>query len=163
MDSIYRSRNISKFKFNGVYSPIANDKYIENECKELIGFLLKEIERIDYKKKLNQTTCPSALLQENTTDELIKFISKRLKKMEDDPSGRGYQIIDGLNRNIRSSFDDKNLYRFLAYFFNLDISRLDEKGLLRVLNILIEETNRINKEKIAFGEPKKIEPIKSLD
>ncbi|ARV47435.1 hypothetical protein BCV50_02205 [Bacillus subtilis] len=105
----------------------------------------------------------AALLQEEMTNELIKFISKRLKKMENDPSGRGYQIIDGLNRNIRSSFDDKNLYRFLAFFFNLDISRLDEKGLLRVLNTLIEETNRINKEKIAFGEPKIIEPIKSLD
>lgn len=68
-----------------------------------------------------------------------------------------------MNKNIRSSFNDKNLYRFLAYFFNQDLSRLDKKGLLRVLNTLIEETNGINKEKIAFGEPKIIELIKSLD
>lgn len=43
------------------YDITANDKYIENECKELIGFLLKEIERIDYKEKLNQTACSRLL------------------------------------------------------------------------------------------------------
>ncbi|PAC78499.1 hypothetical protein CHI11_06305 [Bacillus velezensis] len=120
--------------------------------------------RLDEEDTITKQDADSAaLLREDMTNEHIKLISKRLEKMGDDPSGRGYQIIDGLDRNIRSSFNDKNLYRFLACFFNLDISRLDEKGLLRILNTLIEETNRINKEKIAFGEPKIIPYIKSLN
>ncbi|ERH54253.1 MULTISPECIES: hypothetical protein [Bacillus amyloliquefaciens group] len=59
--ALINERSNIKYYFMA-YDITANDKYIENECEKLIGFLLKEIDRNDYKDKLNKTACSKLLV-----------------------------------------------------------------------------------------------------
>lgn len=76
----------------------------------------------------------------------------------------GFNIAEGLYNCTEAMKSKKEFFLFFAHFFK-DISpyNLDEKALLRVLNTLIEEENRINEETIAFGKPRLREKIRSLD
>ncbi|WP_342502661.1 helix-turn-helix transcriptional regulator [Bacillus sp. FSL K6-3200] len=76
----------------------------------------------------------------------------------------GFNIAEGLYNCTEAMKSKKEFFLFFAHFFK-DISpyNLDEKALLRVLNTLIEEENRINEEMIAFGKPRLREKIRSLD
>ncbi|MCY8600361.1 hypothetical protein MOD33_06195 [Bacillus spizizenii] len=77
------------------YNITANDKYIENECKELIGFLLKEIERIDYKKKLNQTAC----------SKLLKNAERRHKRSHSIFRENNYRISENYIHDFKKLID----------------------------------------------------------
>ncbi|PRR92880.1 helix-turn-helix domain-containing protein [Bacillus sp. NMCN1] len=76
----------------------------------------------------------------------------------------GFNIAEGLYNCTEAMKSKKEFFLFFAHFFE-DISpyNLDEKALLRVLNTLIEEENRINEEMIAFGKPRLREKIRSLN
>ncbi|TII14777.1 XRE family transcriptional regulator [Bacillus subtilis] len=97
------------------------------------------------------------------SDVYIGEIHRILKDIFDEPSGKGFEIVDGLNKLTGEMIRNEKLFNFTSKLFNSDLQRLDEQGMLKVLNTVIEETNRINKEKTAFGKPKIIKPIKSLD
>ncbi|ARJ76184.1 MULTISPECIES: hypothetical protein [Bacillus] len=77
------------------YDITANDKYIENECEELIGFLLKEIERVDYKEKLNHTAC----------SKLLKNAEGRHKKSYSIFRENNYRISENYIRDFKKLID----------------------------------------------------------
>ncbi|MEC1734010.1 helix-turn-helix transcriptional regulator [Bacillus mojavensis] len=97
------------------------------------------------------------------SNEYVGEVAEVLENIVYEPSGKGFEIVSGLNKLTSEMIINKQLFNFTSKLFNSDLSRLDEQGMLKVLNTVIEETNRINKEKTAFGKPKIIKPIKSLD
>ncbi|MDL5141104.1 helix-turn-helix transcriptional regulator [Bacillus atrophaeus] len=102
-------------------------------------------------------------LMEDMSKAYIGEINEVLKVIFDEPSGMGFEIVKGLNRLTGDMTKNKQLYSFTSKILDKDLSLLDEPGMIKVLNVLIEELNRREQETIAFGKPKVIEPVKSLN
>ncbi|MGG3103631.1 hypothetical protein SRCM101294_00087 [Bacillus amyloliquefaciens] len=102
-------------------------------------------------------------LMEDMSKAYISEINEVLKVIFDEPSGKGFGIVQGLNKLTGSMTKNKLLYNFTSLILNKDLSLLDESGMIRVLNVLIEELNRREQETTAFGKPRFIEPVRSLN
>ncbi|KIN35908.1 MULTISPECIES: hypothetical protein [Bacillus subtilis group] len=94
------------------------------------------------------------------SNEYMGEVAEVLENIVYEPSGKGFEIVSGLNKLTGEMILNKQLFNFTSKLFNSDLPRLDEQGMLKVLKTVIEETNRINKEKTAFGKPKKLSHLK---
>ncbi|MFB4472177.1 helix-turn-helix domain-containing protein [Oceanobacillus caeni] len=90
----------------------------------------------------------------------ITRINSNLKRIAFGDS-KGFNFL----RNIEKTFNDMprnhSLYLFMLRFFENDLNGLDEQGMIKVINTLYDEINRIEKDS-SWGEPKLKEQINKL-
>lgn len=114
------------------------------KAEEYDNFLLEDYERSEDGNEL-----VIDILDENN-----KSIYSVLNELSSYNFNDGYQLIMGMSKVLDEISSNKLLYNFTIKFFSEKIPSLDEKGMVKVLNTLYKELNRIDEEKNAFGKPK---------
>ncbi|MGD6831399.1 helix-turn-helix domain-containing protein [Sutcliffiella halmapala] len=124
------------------------DKEVNNVFKKYSG---------DISDPQNSDELMSDILTEN-----IKGIIYILDNMQEYDINNAADLIIGLGKVFDDVPTNNKLYKFLIKFFEAKITSLDETGMVKVINTLYIELNRIEKEKTAFGKPRQKTLIKSL-
>lgn len=81
----------------------------------------------------------------------INRINQQLYDIAFDQKGKGFNFVRNIGSTINDMSKNKLLFSFMLKFFDNDLSVLDEKGMLNVINTLFEEMNRCTREKSAWG------------
>lgn len=76
----------------------------------------------------------------------INRINSTLSRIVYNNNKEGFKFIRNLESILSNMTNDNNLYQFLLLFSDNDLDVLDEKGMIKVINILHEEMNRSQKE-----------------
>lgn len=118
-----------------------------------------EFEKGKYKSDNSWTA--DALL-EDIIEENIKSINNVFKKVTEHDISNGYELIVGISKSFDAMSKNIILYNFMVKFFSENLSSLDNKGLIKVLNTFYEELNRIDRENNAFGKPRQRQLINKL-
>ncbi|WBL50371.1 helix-turn-helix domain-containing protein [Bacillus altitudinis] len=92
----------------------------------------------------------------------IKSALKILSIIQKHDKNYAHVVSQGFYEMLKDSQFNILLYNFIFNFFKHDIKLLDEEGLLKVMNSYIDELNQAKKKKTAFGTPKKIKKIVTL-
>ncbi|WP_321999291.1 helix-turn-helix domain-containing protein [Bacillus pumilus] len=99
---------------------------------------------------------------ENEITLNIENAHKILSIIQKHDKNYAHVVSQGFYEMLKDSQFNILLYNFIFNFFKHDITLLDEKGLLSVLNTYIDELNQAKMKKTAFGKPEKIKKIEKL-
>ncbi|MCM3444354.1 helix-turn-helix domain-containing protein [Metabacillus halosaccharovorans] len=94
--------------------------------------------------------------------ENIKHMVYVFDDMVEHDLNNAFDLITGLGKVFDEVPTNENLYKFMIKLFSTKVPSLDEKGMLKVLNTLYEELNRVETERTKFGKPQLRQPIKEL-
>ncbi|MGG3623841.1 helix-turn-helix transcriptional regulator [Bacillus gobiensis] len=126
-------------------------------------FLLDEEAQYEkFQKKSNSNSQNGNYLVEDIIKEDIISINSVLDSITEHDLSNAFDLIKGISNSFDEMSTNITLYKFLIKFFSERLSSLDNEGMIKVLNVLYEELNRIDREKTAFGKPKQRKLIKQL-
>ncbi|WBL16340.1 helix-turn-helix domain-containing protein [Sutcliffiella sp. NC1] len=97
--------------------------------------------------------------------ENIKTIVYVMDNIIEHDINNAFNLITGLGKTFDEITTNEKFYKFIVKLFSDKETRLhslDEEGMLKVLNTLYEELNRIDREKTAFGKPRQRNIINKL-
>jgi transcriptional regulator with XRE-family HTH domain len=137
-------------------------KHTEDEAEfynqqEKIEILNQDINRVYKNYTNNSDEFIDDILSEN-----IKSITYILHNMVEHDLSNAYELILGLSKVFDDVSTNGHLYKFMIKFFSHKVTSLDEKGMVKIINTLYEELNRVDREKNTFGKPLQRNFINSL-
>ncbi|MBD8004559.1 helix-turn-helix domain-containing protein [Bacillus norwichensis] len=113
-----------------------------------------------FKKYFEET--PEDDLVYDIIKENIKHMVYVFDNMVEHDLNNAFDLITGLGKVFDEVPTNEHLYKFMIKFFSAKVPALDEKGMIKVLNTLYDESNRVETERTKFGKPHLQLQIKEL-
>ncbi|GEL75790.1 helix-turn-helix domain-containing protein [Tenuibacillus multivorans] len=151
----------------GYISPEREEQLIQQELKKYEVTDEEYQQYLDSEKQV-RVDHPEEFL--NSNDQLIteiigeylKNITSTLQSLSYDKSGKGFNMVKNIETTLTDMQKNKHLFIFIQRLFDNNLDLLDEKGMVKVINTLYEEMNRVEEQNTAWGEPTIKNQIKEL-